>query len=62
MKTGSLERDELREIFNDISSSSDGEEEEGERQEEDLNIMETEDEQRGRQNGQDGGTNQIGEC
>lgn len=59
LKTGSLERDELREIFNDISSSSDGEEEEGERQEEDLNIMETEDEQRGRQNGQDGGTNQI---
>ncbi|XP_044161105.1 transcription initiation factor TFIID subunit 7-like isoform X1 [Bufo gargarizans] len=63
MKQGrgsSVERDELREIFNDISSSSDGEEEERERQEEeDLNIMETEDEQRGRSNGQDGGTNQI---
>ncbi|XP_075691697.1 transcription initiation factor TFIID subunit 7-like isoform X2 [Rhinoderma darwinii] len=57
-KTTSVERDELREIFNDISSSSDGEEEEGERQG-DLNIMEIEDEQRGRQNGQDGGTNQI---
>ncbi|XP_063793021.1 transcription initiation factor TFIID subunit 7-like [Pseudophryne corroboree] len=62
MKQGhgsSMERDELREIFNDISSSSDGEEEDRERQEEeDLNIMETEEGQRG-QNGQDGGTNQI---
>jgi len=38
----SAQRDELREIFNDISSSS--EEEEDERQEdEDLNIMDTED-------------------
>uniref|UniRef100_A0A8C5PQI9 TATA-box binding protein associated factor 7 n=1 Tax=Leptobrachium leishanense TaxID=445787 RepID=A0A8C5PQI9_9ANUR len=58
----SVERDELREIFNDISSSSDGEEEEEERErqdEEDLNIMETEEEQRGHQDGQDGGTNQI---
>ncbi|KAM4696852.1 transcription initiation factor TFIID subunit 7-like isoform 2-T2 [Rhinophrynus dorsalis] len=56
----SVERDELREIFNDLSSSSDGEEEEGERQEEeDLNIMETEEDQRGHQNGHDGGTNQI---
>ncbi|KAM9324131.1 transcription initiation factor TFIID subunit 7-like [Gastrophryne carolinensis] len=55
-----LERDELREIFNDISSSSDGEEEEGERQdEEDLNIMETEDGQRTGQSGQERGTNHI---
>ncbi|XP_069604695.1 transcription initiation factor TFIID subunit 7-like [Ranitomeya imitator] len=63
MKQGhgsSMERDELRQIFNDISSSSDGEDEEGERQEEeDLNNIENEDDQRGRQNGQDGGTNQI---
>ncbi|XP_030621797.1 transcription initiation factor TFIID subunit 7 [Chanos chanos] len=36
--------DELREIFNDISSSSEEEEDEGDRQEdEDLNIMDTED-------------------
>ncbi|KAE8583751.1 hypothetical protein XENTR_v10020670 [Xenopus tropicalis] len=56
----SVEREELRQIFNDISSSSDGEEEEGERQEEeDLNIMETEEEQRAGQDGQKGGTNQI---
>lgn len=54
----SMERDELREIFNDISSSSDGEEEEHQ-EEEDLNIMETEDEHRGRQTGAVGGTNQI---
>nr|AAI06255.1 MGC78979 protein [Xenopus laevis] len=54
----SVERKELRQIFNDISSSSDGEE--GERQEEeDLNIMETEEEQRAGQDGQKGGTNQI---
>ncbi|XP_075429180.1 transcription initiation factor TFIID subunit 7-like isoform X2 [Ascaphus truei] len=60
-----VERDELRQIFNDISSS-DEEEEEGERQEEeDLNIMETEEEmgeQRRHQDGQrlqEGGTNQI---
>ncbi|XP_053329665.1 transcription initiation factor TFIID subunit 7-like isoform X2 [Spea bombifrons] len=51
-----VERDELREIFNDISSSSDGEEEQERQEEEDLNIMETEEEQRDRQ---DGGTNQI---
>ncbi|KAM4664905.1 transcription initiation factor TFIID subunit 7-like [Discoglossus pictus] len=59
----SVEHDELREIFNDISSSSDGEEEERERQEEeDLNIMETEEElgeQRGHQGGQEGSTNHI---
>ncbi|XP_028671748.1 transcription initiation factor TFIID subunit 7 isoform X3 [Erpetoichthys calabaricus] len=40
---GSSERDELREIFNDISSSSEDEEDEGDRHEdEDLNIMDTE--------------------
>uniref|UniRef100_H3BC06 TATA-box binding protein associated factor 7 n=1 Tax=Latimeria chalumnae TaxID=7897 RepID=H3BC06_LATCH len=39
----SLERDELREIFNDISSSSEDEENEGDRHDdEDLNIMDTE--------------------
>ncbi|KAK1167458.1 transcription initiation factor TFIID subunit 7 [Acipenser oxyrinchus oxyrinchus] len=39
----SVERDELREIFNDISSSSEDEEDEGDRHEdEDLNIMDTE--------------------
>lgn len=39
-----VQRDELREIFNDISSSSEDEDEEGERHEdEDLNIMDTED-------------------
>ncbi|XP_053554931.1 transcription initiation factor TFIID subunit 7-like [Bombina bombina] len=55
----SVERDELREMFNDISSSSDGEEE-GERQEEeDLNIMETEEELGRQKDGQEGGTNQI---
>lgn len=38
-----VERDELREIFNDISSSSEDEEDEGDRHEdEDLNIMDTE--------------------
>lgn len=38
------QRDELREIFNDISSSSEDEEDEGDRHEdEDLNIMDTED-------------------
>ncbi|CAL8356235.1 unnamed protein product [Merluccius merluccius] len=38
------QRDELREIFNDISSSSEEDEDEGERHEdEDLNIMDTED-------------------
>ncbi|KAG9338627.1 hypothetical protein JZ751_025465 [Albula glossodonta] len=45
-KTGhgsSAQRDELREIFNDISSSSEDEEDEGDRHEdEDLNIMDTE--------------------
>lgn len=36
--------DELREIFNDISSSSEDEEDEGDRHDdEDLNIMDTED-------------------
>ncbi|NP_001086631.1 TATA-box binding protein associated factor 7 L homeolog isoform X1 [Xenopus laevis] len=56
--SSAVEREELRQIFNDISSSSDGEE--GERQEEeDLNIMETEEEQRAGQDGQKGGTNQI---
>uniref|UniRef100_H2S435 TAF7 RNA polymerase II, TATA box binding protein (TBP)-associated factor n=1 Tax=Takifugu rubripes TaxID=31033 RepID=H2S435_TAKRU len=40
----SVQRDELREIFNDISSSSEEEEDEGDRHEdEDLNIMDTED-------------------
>ncbi|XP_056625045.1 transcription initiation factor TFIID subunit 7 [Triplophysa dalaica] len=40
----SVQHDELREIFNDISSSSEDEDEEGERHEdEDLNIMDTED-------------------
>ncbi|TSQ81072.1 Transcription initiation factor TFIID subunit 7 [Bagarius yarrelli] len=40
----SVPRDELREIFNDISSSSEDEEEDGDRHEdEDLNIMDTED-------------------
>ncbi|XP_022615946.1 transcription initiation factor TFIID subunit 7 [Seriola lalandi dorsalis] len=40
----SAQRDELREIFNDISSSSEDEEDEGDRHEdEDLNIMDTED-------------------
>lgn len=39
-----VQRDELREIFNDISSSSEDEEDEGDRHEdEDLNIMDTED-------------------
>ncbi|XP_006632976.1 transcription initiation factor TFIID subunit 7 [Lepisosteus oculatus] len=39
----SVQRDELREIFNDISSSSEEEEDEGDRHEdEDLNIMDTE--------------------
>ncbi|XP_077324805.1 transcription initiation factor TFIID subunit 7 isoform X1 [Lithobates pipiens] len=56
-RRSSMGRDELREIFNDLSSSSDGEEERQE--EEDLNIMETEDDQRKGQGGQEGGTNQI---
>lgn len=39
-----VQHDELREIFNDISSSSEDEDEEGDRHEdEDLNIMDTED-------------------
>lgn len=39
-----VQHDELREIFNDISSSSEDEEDEGDRHEdEDLNIMDTED-------------------
>lgn len=42
--TWPAQRDELREIFNDISSSSEDEEDEGDRHEdEDLNIMDTED-------------------
>ncbi|XP_068106243.1 transcription initiation factor TFIID subunit 7 [Hyperolius riggenbachi] len=51
-----VERDELREIFNDISSSSDGDEERQE--EEELNIMETEEDRRG-QDKQEGSTNQM---
>uniref|UniRef100_A0A671MS28 Transcription initiation factor TFIID subunit 7-like n=1 Tax=Sinocyclocheilus anshuiensis TaxID=1608454 RepID=A0A671MS28_9TELE len=40
----SVQHDELREIFNDISSSSEDEDEEGDRHEDDdLNIMDTED-------------------
>ncbi|XP_037531669.1 transcription initiation factor TFIID subunit 7 isoform X1 [Nematolebias whitei] len=40
----SVQHDELREIFNDISSSSEDEEDEGDRHEdEDLNIIDTED-------------------
>lgn len=40
----SVPHDELREIFNDISSSSEDEEDEGDRHDdEDLNIMDTED-------------------
>lgn len=58
-RRSSMVRDELREIFNDLSSSSDGEEEDRERQEEeDLNIMEAEDQNKS-QDGKDGGTNQI---
>lgn len=39
-----VQHDELREIFNDISSSSEDEDEEGDRHDdEDLNIMDTED-------------------
>ncbi|XP_062855960.1 transcription initiation factor TFIID subunit 7 [Trichomycterus rosablanca] len=56
----SAPRDELREIFNDISSSSDDEEDDGDRHEdEDLNIVDTEDDMVGRLheklNGSDGG-------
>lgn len=44
-------RDELREIFNDISSSSEDEEDDGDRHEdEDLNIMDTEDDMVGHLN------------
>ncbi|KAM4660468.1 transcription initiation factor TFIID subunit 7-like [Amazona ochrocephala] len=42
-KQGSLEHDELREIFNDISSSSEDEDERDHHDDEDLNIMDTED-------------------
>ncbi|XP_067904001.1 transcription initiation factor TFIID subunit 7 isoform X2 [Heterodontus francisci] len=42
--TSAVERDELREIFNDISSSSEEDEDEGDRHDdEDLNIMDSED-------------------
>ncbi|XP_069749895.1 transcription initiation factor TFIID subunit 7 isoform X1 [Narcine bancroftii] len=41
--TSAVERDELREIFNDISSSSEEDEDEGDRHdEEDLNVMDSE--------------------
>ncbi|XP_051877989.1 transcription initiation factor TFIID subunit 7 isoform X1 [Pristis pectinata] len=41
--TSAVERDELREIFNDISSSSEEDEDEGDRHDdEDLNIMDSE--------------------
>ncbi|KAL6480108.1 hypothetical protein MHYP_G00111410 [Metynnis hypsauchen] len=47
----SAPRDELREIFNDISSSSEDEEDEGDRHEdEDLNIVDTEDDMVGQLN------------
>ncbi|KFQ45341.1 Transcription initiation factor TFIID subunit 7, partial [Nestor notabilis] len=42
-KQGSSEHDELREIFNDISSSSEDEDERDHHDDEDLNIMDTED-------------------
>lgn len=46
-----MPRDELREIFNDISSSSEDEDDDGDRHEdEDLNIMDTEDDMVGRLN------------
>ncbi|KAK3536169.1 hypothetical protein QTP70_032724, partial [Hemibagrus guttatus] len=47
----SVPRDELREIFNDISSSSEDEDDDGDRHEdEDLNIMDTEDDMVGHLN------------
>ncbi|KAM9469994.1 transcription initiation factor TFIID subunit 7 isoform 1-T2 [Clarias gariepinus] len=47
----SVPHDELREIFNDISSSSEDEDDEGDRHDdEDLNIMDTEDDMVGRLN------------
>ncbi|XP_060741215.1 transcription initiation factor TFIID subunit 7 isoform X1 [Tachysurus vachellii] len=47
----SAPRDELREIFNDISSSSEDEDDDGDRHEdEDLNIMDTEDDMVGHLN------------
>lgn len=63
-------RDELREIFNDISSSSEDEDDDGDRHEdEDLNIMDIEDDMVGRLNeklneGRDENNrnNQIGMC
>lgn len=46
-----MPRDELREIFNDISSSSEDDDDDGDRHEdEDLNIMDTEDDLVGRLN------------
>lgn len=46
-----MPRDELREIFNDISSSSEDDDDDGDRHEdEDLNIIDTEDDLVGRLN------------
>uniref|UniRef100_A0ACB8FXA0 Uncharacterized protein n=1 Tax=Sphaerodactylus townsendi TaxID=933632 RepID=A0ACB8FXA0_9SAUR len=66
---GSSEHDELREIFNDISSSSEDEDERDHHDDEDLNIMDTEEDLerrlQGKLNESDGqpqeneGTNQI---
>ncbi|XP_057285637.1 transcription initiation factor TFIID subunit 7-like isoform X1 [Pezoporus wallicus] len=70
-KQGSSEHDELREIFNDISSSSEDEDERDHHDDEDLNIMDTEDDLerqlQDKLNESDGqqqeneGSNQIGE-
>lgn len=67
----SLEHDELREIFNDISSSSEDEDERDHHDDEDLNIMDTEEDLerqlQDKPNESDGqqqeneGSNQIGE-
>lgn len=66
-----LEHDELREIFNDISSSSEDEDERDHHDDEDLNIMDTEEDLerqlQDKLNESDGqqqeneGSNQIGE-
>ncbi|NWJ11881.1 TAF7 factor, partial [Crypturellus undulatus] len=68
---GSSEHDELREIFNDISSSSEDEDERDHHDDEDLNIMDTEEDLerqlQDKLNESDGqqqeneGSNQIGE-
>ncbi|XP_031449973.1 transcription initiation factor TFIID subunit 7-like isoform X1 [Phasianus colchicus] len=68
---GSSEHDELREIFNDISSSSEDEDERDHHDDEDLNIMDTEEDLerqlQDKPNESDGqqpeneGSNQIGE-